>query len=150
MTSFLPRKGRAAHRKRLQRTQERTACTGSGAGGGLSPSSASLNTRQGGEGGEHNPKFSNGEEDECQHLLPAWKSSWAAHEAGTSRHHQEPGGEAGSDKDGRPERTRRDGEGKEGKEKVGQEERDGDEEEERSVALSCCWNTVTAAPDRLI
>lgn len=138
MTSFLPRKGRAAHRKRLRRTQERTACTDSGAGWGGAFTIVCVSQHQaGGEGGEHNPKFSNGEEDECQHLLPAWKSSWAAHEAGTSRHQQEPGGEAGSDKDGRPERIRRDGEGKEEKEKVGQEERDGGMKRRRRGLLLC-------------
>lgn len=93
----------------------------------------------GGEKGiaEHNPKFWNGEQNDCQHLLAAWKSSWAAYNSGTSSNHQDPGSESGSDKD-----ERKEAEGKRG-------EREGGTGG-WSVAISGCWNTVTAALDRLV
>lgn len=43
---------------------------------------------------EHEPKFSNGVQDDCQHLQTAWKSSWAGYNGGTSGNHHNPGGEA--------------------------------------------------------
>lgn len=61
--------------------------------------------------------------------------------------HRDPGGAAGPDKEGRPERRRK---GKEEEEKAEERERDGGDEEERSVAASCCWNTGAATADRLV
>lgn len=44
--------------------------------GRLSPLSASLNTRRRKKKKrEHNQKFLNGEQDDCQHFFPAWRSS---------------------------------------------------------------------------
>lgn len=103
VTSFLPRKGERRDRNGSDGQKSRRAQTAGlrGCNGGaftvirISQHQAGKNKRT-----EHNPKFSNGEQDDCQHLLPAWKPSWAAYNGGTSRNHQYPSGEAGSDKEG--------------------------------------------------
>lgn len=53
-----------------------------------------LSTPGGKKRTEHDPKFSNGVQDDCQHLQTAWKSSWAGYNGGTSGNHHNPGGEA--------------------------------------------------------
>lgn len=146
MTSFLPRRRRRAV---TETEDERAKVVQTARLGGLSPSSVSLNTRPGKKKEQNiirNSPAVNGRSVSTSFQpgrLPGPLTTPAP-----ASNHRDPGGAAGPDKEGRPERRRK---GKEEEEKAEERERDGgDEEEEKSVAASCCWNTGAATADRLV
>lgn len=88
LTSFVPRSEERCRKpnKRMSHTsREAESCF---------HRPLALSTPGGEKRTEHEPKFSNGVQDDCQHLQTAWKSSWAGYNGGTSGNHHNPGGEA--------------------------------------------------------